>query len=739
MIRPSRSSFVLSFASLALLACGAGSAGQAVRPADPTANEALGKGGVCTLTGEPQLLTLDWEDTQRIDLERAMSKHVAVVHYDCNGFKVLRDCEVEGGYEYAGVSPAKTTAKLKDADEVKANLAIGAVDISGAVKRGSTIDIIYLAVGQQATTVHDVPSAKLKGTCEGATHTVRTANLGAFALTTGTQGEVNAAVGLLGKGGSASSSSSKELQRINGELDACNAASDTAKEPTNRCRALVQLLLSPVGGAPGEGSRLDSVTDKSDGAGSKAGDDRKSLRTIPIVNHCGSGLKLSKDNVCSKAPAAYMCDAANLDECKAQCEKGDGRSCYNAAANRLDRKMNAAATKTDDREKEAFPFLEKSCAAGYAAGCADLGYSVQYGRGTERNRDKAEQLLTKGCSMGDSVACSFLANAFMYGSNGFKKDQGLTRKYYERSCSLGSHDSCREASRMYVDGIGGPKDVAAAAKLLERSCAGGNDDNCKRGQAVANSEGSMASDGEKVSLHEELRTSYSSTEPLKNPCKSTLRVDDKEMKCIKPEGAASFVCDATNYDECKAQCDKGNGRSCWQAAANRLSSSNQNRGDRGREEAFPWFEKGCTAGYKPACTLFANAVMSGHGTTANKERGRTLMEKACDLGDPPACTMMASNLRYGGNGFAKDPNKSVDLYEKACGLGSNDACMDGASNVSKTDPAREKKLLDMACKAGEQRGCSRLESLAKAAAKADKPATPTTPTPKPVTKPAGKK
>ncbi len=129
--------------------------------------EGLGKGGKCTTpSDEPQLLTLDWEDTQRIDLERAMAKHVAVVHYDCNGFKVLRDCEVEGGYEYAGVSLAKTTAKLKDEDEVHANLPYGAVDISAAVKRGSTIDIVYVAVGQQATTVHDVAAAKLKGSAK---------------------------------------------------------------------------------------------------------------------------------------------------------------------------------------------------------------------------------------------------------------------------------------------------------------------------------------------------------------------------------------------------------------------------------------------------------------------------------------------------------------------------------------------------------------------------------------------
>jgi TPR repeat protein len=273
---------------------------------------------------------------------------------------------------------------------------------------------------------------------------------------------------------------------------------------------------------------------------------------------------------------------------------------------------------------------------------------------------------------------------------------------------------------MYVDGVGGPKDIASATRLLERSCAGGSDENCKRGQQVANSEGSLANEGEKVSLHEEDRKHYSSTDVLKNPCKSTLRVDDKTMTCVKPEGAAQFVCDSTNFDECKAQCDKGSGRSCWQAAANRLSSSNQNRGDRGREEAFPWFEKGCTAGYGAACTAFANAVMNGNGTKSNKERGRTLMEKACEGGDAPACSMIANNLSSGGNGFPKDPAKSIDMYEKACGIGLLGACTDGA-NQAKKDAAREKKLLDMGCKAGDTSACSRLDRLAK---KAAEPATP---------------
>src|SRR5262249_10298090 len=161
----------------------------------------------------------------------------------------LHDCEVEGDYDYAGFSPAKTVAKLHDKDELRANLPFGAATMSGALERGATIDLVYLAVGQRATTVHGVSRTRLKGACAVATHTVRTANVGASGLTTGTLGSVNAAVELLGRGGSVASSSAKSLERVNGELEACQAATDAATQPTQKCRALIQLMLSPIDGS----------------------------------------------------------------------------------------------------------------------------------------------------------------------------------------------------------------------------------------------------------------------------------------------------------------------------------------------------------------------------------------------------------------------------------------------------------------------------------------------------------
>ncbi|MBX3185805.1 MAG: sel1 repeat family protein [Labilithrix sp.] len=608
---------------LGLAACGSGAAPGALRPAAPTASEALGL-AKCSTADEPQLLTLDWKDTQRIDLERAMENHVAVVHYDCAGLHVLRDCAVAGGYEYASVSPAKTAAKLQDAEEVRANLPFGGVDVGGMLARGSTIDIVYLAVGQQATTVHDVPAEKLVGSCEGATHTVRAANLGAFALTSGTRGEANAATSLLGKGASASTSSSNAIQRVNGDLDACHG--DANKTPPPRCKALLQLLLSRIS-SRADGPRHEPVA--------KGAARRERVETLAIKNPCSDGLVFSKEGLCTRTEkaTAFMCDAASFSVCEAQCAKGDGRSCYNAAANRVDSNLSGLSTRGWG---EAFVFLDKSCAAGNAAGCGDLGVMLETGRGVQRNQERAEHFLVKACTMGDAASCNHRARALSYGDRGFRADPRAARQLFDRGCALGSHEACREAARMSVEGIGGPRDIAAATRLLERSCAGGNDDNCRLGRYIANTEASLADEGESVTL----ATESANVEGLKNPCKSTLRVDDRAMRCAKAE-AGLFVCDVTDYDECVDQCDKGNARSCWQAAANRMSSSNPNSATRGREEAFPWLEKGCRTGHAPSCTAFAGALLWGRGTAANPERGRAFMQKACDMRDAHACKWIA--------------------------------------------------------------------------------------------------
>ena len=40
---------------------------------------------------------------QRAELEAAMQSGIAVVHYGCDGIRVLGDCKIKGEYAYASI------------------------------------------------------------------------------------------------------------------------------------------------------------------------------------------------------------------------------------------------------------------------------------------------------------------------------------------------------------------------------------------------------------------------------------------------------------------------------------------------------------------------------------------------------------------------------------------------------------------------------------------------------------
>ncbi len=692
-------------AGFLVAACGAGQAGKLVRPDEHKASDVLGQKGSCTTVGdEPQLLTLDWEDTLRADLETAMAKHIAVVHYGCDGVKVLRDCEVPGEYEFAGFSKAQTEAKLEDEDQLKVNLPVGAASFNAEMQRGSSIDLTYIAVGQQSTTVHGVPRSKLKGTCDGATHTVRSANIGAFALTTGTKGQVNAAVSLLGKSAAGGSSSEQKIKRINGALDACNAASESAKAPTDSCRALVQLLLSPVSDGGGYAS-----------ASKKGGEaeEHKDWSTRPIKNPCQEGYVLDKSNVCARPEkaTAYLCDVAKIDECKAQCDKGEAKSCFNAAANQLDSKLNPNA-KYEDRKTAAFGYLEKSCNAGYAPGCGQLAYAYDWGYGVKSDDAKAESLFHKACNMGDALSCKLLANNFRYGSNGFKKDEAQGFELFSRACQLGNNDSCTEAAKQLEEGVGTAKDLDAAGAMLQKSCDAGNDWNCSRAAELKRKRTALAKAGEQVKL-KDLHTRWRGG-PIDALCEQGLRLDAKNT-CAKPDASSTYLCEVSAFDECKAQCEKGDGRSCYQAAANRLGKWNA-ASKSGNEDALAFLEKGCSANFAMSCGELGYAQLWGYGAVKNADKADASFKKACGAGDWLSCKELGRLYQYGNDGFKKSAATAVEFHKKACDLGNGDSCTNAADMLLKGDglPKDEKsalKILDKSCSDGYSWSCSKAKSV----------------------------
>ena len=88
--------------------------------------------------------------------------------------------------------------------------------------------MISCTSGWRTTSRSVTAKDELSGACEGATHFVRSANVGAFAVASGTRGQLKTAGELFGLGASAASKSEKRSVRRDGDIQACEASSADA-------------------------------------------------------------------------------------------------------------------------------------------------------------------------------------------------------------------------------------------------------------------------------------------------------------------------------------------------------------------------------------------------------------------------------------------------------------------------------------------------------------------------------
>lgn len=110
-----------------------------------------------------------------------MQKGIAVVHYDCKGIKVLPECSPGGSYGFARIPYATEERIIEENDDLSATIPIAAASIGAEISRGLKLRLKYAFVGRKGGRVeNEVARDSLKGTCEGATHFVRAALVGAF-------------------------------------------------------------------------------------------------------------------------------------------------------------------------------------------------------------------------------------------------------------------------------------------------------------------------------------------------------------------------------------------------------------------------------------------------------------------------------------------------------------------------------------------------------------------------------
>ncbi|MGC4067901.1 MAG: tetratricopeptide repeat protein [Polyangiaceae bacterium] len=421
--------------------------------------------GVATATNRPTVLVVDgpstplvvdWKAEQRADLEVAMREGIAVVHHDGKTLEFLRDCQLDGHYGFYGVATKQEVVRLKSADELNANLPLSgaglAIDLGAKLSRGASLDIAMIIVGMTRTTWLSPTRADLKGNCDKATHFVRGATLGAFAMDLGDQSKARTALEIFKIGASASTESSSAISNRDGKLEACNAADPRGNSAPPQCSALIRLELSPLAEAP--------VATPSTQAPSPA------LALEPGA--CAQGFVWSEGKCTPKDAATHFtCRPEDPGSCEKQCASNDAESC--ATAGYFYQLGKGGLDRSPERS---FELASKGCSLGSALGCYNRALLLDSGEGVAKNRGEALNDFDAACRHGIGEAC-FAAGFRYFSGDGIAVDKKRSADYFTRGCDAADPRSCLNLAVQYDGGDGVSPDPARALELHRRACDGG--------------------------------------------------------------------------------------------------------------------------------------------------------------------------------------------------------------------------------------------------------------------------
>lgn len=512
-------------AACALPSCG-GAVGETLRPTEHTATAAVG-GNAQACAGEPKYakpLIVDLDPDARVDLEAVMKKGVAVVAYDCQSFRVLGSCRLpDSSYEYAGVSRKEQVVQMKSADDLHANLPLSSAKLGAEMKSGRSIDLALVLVGRRSTTLAKVSREDLTGPCEGATHYVQAAAVGAFSMATGSIGKAAVVAEMFNYGGGASSESERKAMNMDGSLEECRKSEPDSEKPPAECRAPLRVELLPIAGTVVATGKVSKEAKKESAA---------------LESPCPPGF-LYADGLCTRdAGKAHLCAPGDEAECKAQCEKGSSESCFNYG------RMIARKTSRD----AALPFHKKACDGDFADGCAEVGWAMlpgDDGANAAAEAKAALAMLNKACAMGSAIGCDRAGDALT--DKDYKLvDLTAAARAYDRGCSLGRGISCWSLSEMYFKGKGLPQDSTKGVAMLLKACQGGSADECND-LAVVETKGSH---GVTIDLDGAYRANRKACELDKDYCVDAARSALKVSKDTEAVGHAQEGCNAADDEAC---------------------------------------------------------------------------------------------------------------------------------------------------------------------------------------------
>jgi hypothetical protein len=212
----------------------------------PTMESATGeaKCGVRKSAAKP--LVVEWPAADRAALEARTSRGLVAVRYSGCEMEVLTNCTAAGAYEYLSLTQKREGVKITNADELYAQLPVGAAGLEAKLERSGQLNVDMVIVGRQEADKSQFTERDLEGRCSEATHVITGLTVGAFSFYSGAGAEVGAGVKVGNVGAGASSSAGQEILKSDGDESSCAVSSAGDTSPPEGCGALLRVEVVPV-------------------------------------------------------------------------------------------------------------------------------------------------------------------------------------------------------------------------------------------------------------------------------------------------------------------------------------------------------------------------------------------------------------------------------------------------------------------------------------------------------------
>ena len=173
-------------------------------------------------------------------LETQARKGLVAVRYDGCEMEVLPRCTVTTTkYEYAANNPQKTTERIGNANELWAQVPMGAARLEGKLSQYGELNVKIMMGGRWEAANPEVRKSDLHGAdCARATHVITGMTVGAFTLFAGAPSDDSSG---------ARSDKKRETLSEAGDYEKCEAASDRDTAPVKNCGAVIRVEVADLG------------------------------------------------------------------------------------------------------------------------------------------------------------------------------------------------------------------------------------------------------------------------------------------------------------------------------------------------------------------------------------------------------------------------------------------------------------------------------------------------------------